>query len=58
MYKACEGSILSLGTKNAAVAVLGKGGAGKLIMVANSVSVSVVEGVSAGTSDVDTHGLS
>lgn len=39
------------------MALSGKGGAGKLIMVANSVVVSVKIGVKAGPPDVDTHGF-
>ncbi len=37
--------------------VLGKGGAGKLIALANSVAVSVCSGHKAGSVDVDAHGL-
>lgn len=47
----------SLPAKNATVALLGKGGAGKLIAVVNSVAVSVKSGHKAGPSDVDTPGF-
>lgn len=36
--------------------VLGKGGAGKLLAMANSVAVTVVCGANAVTPDVDAHG--